>query len=159
VDKGENYEGVRLDEYALHHIIPNHQVEQLVHKNITEQEIETYINQPHIRKVITNRDLNVDKEKHGKLIHASISNNPHNFVRGPNGDLRFDDPKGKIDDKLLSHQTKDFKDAAKPFVVKTPNNPETLAKFGKLPPTVPVHFDKDPTSTSRKAFYVKKKVY
>lgn len=142
VDDGPQYPDLQDGDYTYHHIIPNNKVELLVNKHLTKESVEEYVNKQHIKTVIIKNKLIVKRQKgdHGKVIHASISNNPHNFVRGPTGAKRGDDPKQKVDAKILSRQSNEYQQAAKPFLDK--NSSPTLKQFGDLPRTVPVQFTK-----------------
>ena len=111
-------------QYEYHHIIPNHELVSLLKstRNLSIEDrkkvLNNYLNKDHIKSVIIKNDL-INKTylgTHGKLIHAAVSNNPHNLVYGPGKDLtsnkhRGRDPGEKKDVEILDKQTTDYKAA------------------------------------------------
>lgn len=104
-----------------------------------KESLEEYINQDHIKNVIVDAKFeNIRKDLHGRLLHAALSNNPHNFVRGPEPKDRAFDPRDGIDQEILNQQTDGYKRAAEPFVKNDPARPPTIDDYGNLPRPQPV---------------------
>lgn len=153
---------------VCHHIIPNSQIEEeLITRGLSKNtaktvltaegkptnrddvkqfaidRVEEYVNQDHIKKTVQEKLVEgTPLKEHGKLIHAAISHNPHNLLRGPAAQFRSDDPGAHIEGGLLEHQTTQYKEVVDPFSkVNDPNNPRTLRDF-RPPPPQPVTFVK-----------------
>lgn len=93
---------------------------------------ELYANQDHMKpfyEAALNEDL--PEAEHGKFTHASMSNNPHNLVSGPQ--CRSDDPGSNIDHGILQHQTQEYQEIFSRL--NDQQNPNPILAFAELPRT------------------------
>lgn len=139
---------------SYHHIAPNNEIEMLIPQKSEpiedqKQKLESYLNLPHIKQPILDNNLVNNNpgpdDNHGRVIHAAISNNPHNLVHGPKHELRGDDPESGKDNEILNAQPENYQAAYKTY---DGNDNKTLEDFGKLPRTTPVKWEK--TGTKKK---------
>jgi hypothetical protein len=131
-----------------HHIIPNHQITQLISRTEKAEnkinQFDDYVNQPHIKKTIIDKDLTNPNLDHGVVIHAAIANNPHNLVAGPKRDDRCDDQGGKKDTSIFNAQSKDYQTAVKNY-----ENEPTLENFGNIPAPTPINWKRNQNQGNR----------
>lgn len=114
--------------------------------------LNTYVNKPHIRSIIIEKDLTNPKKNPGKVIVAAIANNPNNYVYGPSSEHRGSDPGGSRDDELLGAQSPEYKND-----VGTYEANKSLDTFGNIRPTKPVDWEpKIGPKNSTNKYYVKK---
>jgi hypothetical protein len=149
VEKGET--PVPDKECAYHHIIPNNELETLIPPNSEpiedrKKELGEYLNNPHIKSVILDNNLiNNPDNDHGEIIHAAISNNPHNLVNGSKKEYRSNDPGRGQDTEILNAQAANYQAA-----VNTYAKNKSLQEFGNLPPTTPVEWEHTGSKKIRK---------
>lgn len=147
----------------MHHIAPNSQIEGLLKTQILninnahnandeqtedklktefKNEIENYLNQPHIYAIIKENNLiNNNKFTHGDIIHAAFSNNPNNLVYGPNKDHRAHDPEQnksipppeRIDTEILNLQNQNYQNAFNVYNNPSQTTSQQLRHFSDLP--------------------------
>ncbi|CAG0905433.1 unnamed protein product, partial [Darwinula stevensoni] len=150
-------------EETLHHIIPNNKLEEavLVHDTIRDGDtdavaetrleplranLENFVNQERMRTIIEGQLDAQGQLKQQKLVgtflHAAISWNPNNLVRGPLPEFRANDPKSDIDKEIGNLQTQEHQDAVKQF--DTAPSTEKLDRLAKFPATIPVDWHKPP---------------
>ena len=114
-------------------------------------QLNNYVNKPHIRQLIIDKDLTSGKKDHGRVIYASIANNPHNLVYGPSGEYRGADPGGMKDNELYNAQSPEYKND-----VQTYEENRNLDTFGNIRAAQPVQWeerrDPDPNNTDNKYF-------
>ncbi|CAF1556854.1 unnamed protein product, partial [Didymodactylos carnosus] len=155
VSKGEC--PVSPEDSSYHHIVPNNELMDLIPKETESgqeqiQKLNNYVNKPHISKVIIENDLSSKRKSHGKVILASIANNPHNYVYGPRPDYRGKDPEGLRDDELLDAQSPEYQND-----VNTYEANKSLDTFGDMRATQPVNWEakREPGDQDDK-YFVKK---
>ncbi|CAG0896392.1 unnamed protein product [Cyprideis torosa] len=162
VEIGDTTETVKLDQ-TLHHIISNETVEACTLDSIgrdpqgTSELLEELINRPGTRDVIERRlagqpDGLMRGEEVGQLLHAAVSWNPSNVVRGPDPRYRVEDPHqitppDHYDREILRHQPQEYQDAVTEFetTLTTPTTSTTPAfkQYVNLPRPEPVQWELD----------------
>jgi hypothetical protein len=109
-------------ELSYHHIISNKDVESMIPKYYKDdvkhqtdkhkagkEELENYVNLPHIQNTIVRNKKHEKTKNHGEIIHAAISWNPDNLVKGPKAELRSSDLRSNTDTELCRLKTEHIK--------------------------------------------------
>ncbi len=132
---------------TLHHIFPYNSIKQKIPRKTdnpqhSKEQLDGYVNKPHIKEIIIQKELAKPENNHGKVLHGSIANNPHNLVDGPSA--RIDDPRGGIDQRILNQQSPEYKAKFEDL-----KNEPTLENLGNLPPTAAVNWEIKPTQGNK----------
>jgi hypothetical protein len=143
-------EKFKSEHYAMHHILPNSEIEKDLKKilqdnSISKEEkkelIQECLNKPHIKgPLLESKQIKQDnRNNHGRIQHAAVSHNRNNRVFGPSGTRRKYDPnkdqnRDQKDTEIAQHQSKEWKDAEE--IYSNAERPiDRFRAFMNLPPT------------------------